>query len=181
MKLALLFTLLFSAQSFANSKLCALLSKEVSNTGELTQSPDQIIVGKSQRKMILLRKEKILKQYHVSLGTVPVGKKEKSGDGKTPEGSYFVESKNANSKFHLALQVSYPNAQDLANAQKLGVDPGGDIMIHGFPKDEAYNLLATGLHNTMANWTQGCVAVTNTEIEEIYPLVEEETPIQICP
>lgn len=180
-KLIVVFILIFSFQALANKKLCALLTVEGPTTGALEKDVDQIVIGKDQRKMLLLAKGKVLKQYHVSLGTSPVGKKDRSGDGKTPEGSYFVESKNPNSKFHLALRVSYPNAQDDETAKKLGLDPGGDIMIHGFPNDEAYNILANILHGTFANWTQGCVAVTNSEIEEIYPRVAEDTAIEICP
>ena len=104
-------------------------------------------------------------------------------DGRTPEGIYHVELKNAQSAYHKALRVSYPNERDKAFAKANGVNPGGDIMIHGFPSADTKDLQRYALSQThpQVNWTQGCVAVTDKEIEEIFSLVAVNTTIEICP
>lgn len=136
-----------------------------------------IAVNKSLRTMQLLdSKFKIYKTYNISLGSDPLGPKHQSGDGKTPEGRYVINSKNPNSKYHLSLGVSYPNSYDRRNAKAEGVNPGGDIMIHGIGE---YGWV--GAAHTLLDWTQGCIAVTNEEIEEIYSLVHEGTVIYIWP
>lgn len=152
-----------------------------SNSVKLNKAPDLIFIEKSQRRLTVFNKDQALKQYHVSLGYMPMGAKTAEGDGRTPEGAYTIEYKNPNSQFHLSLKISYPNALDIERARIFGVDPGGDIMIHGFPEEDFYLKVATFLHNKMANWTQGCVAVTNAEIEELYALVKVGTRVQICP
>ena len=120
--------------------------------------------------MELLRDGKILRTYHVALGGAPAGHKRQQGDQRTPEGHYTITYRNAQSRYHLSLRVSYPNAADRARASKRGVDPGGDIMIHGAtPPGYA------------GDWTEGCVAVTNAQIEEIWRLVPVGTPIRIDP
>ena len=138
---------------------------------------DSAAVFKSERKLALYSDGKEIKTYMVSLGKNPVGPKEKKGDKKTPEGSYILDSRIKNSKFHLAIHISYPNEQDKLNAKKLGVSPGGDIMLHGLPNKLEF------LENYYANtdWTDGCIAVSNEEIEEIWELVEDGTPITIYP
>jgi len=132
---------------------------------------DQIIVNKSRREMLLLRGSSILRSYRVVLGREPLGHKEREGDGRTPEGSYVIDRRNPKSRYYLSLHISYPNAEDQAHAAELGVDPGGDIMIHGQkdgqPREE--------------DWTQGCIAVTDAEMDEIWSLVSDGTPIQINP
>lgn len=136
---------------------------------------DSIVVFKSERKMILYYRNKPLKTYGISLGDSPVGHKEKEGDEKTPEGLYSISGRNPNSKYHLSLRISYPNEQDKLNAEKNGCSPGGDIMIHGLPN-------ATGFledYYTGNDWTDGCIAVTNEEIEEIWGAVKDGTPIFI--
>jgi murein L,D-transpeptidase YafK len=138
---------------------------------------DEIVVVKSQHKMQLLSHGTVVHEYTVALSTVPVGAKERSGDHKVPEGEYTVDSKNSASKFHLALHVSYPNAEDLARAKKMGVDPGGEIEIHGLSKEYAW---VGSLHRTY-DWTNGCIAVTNPEIEEIYKIVQVGTKVEIKP
>ena len=179
----LFLTLLLVFPFFASAEVssCRLLKKRATTTEALTTNPDLILIGKAERKLMLFSRGRALKQYHVSLGPNPVGTKIKSGDGKTPEGTYFVESKNPQSSFHLALRVSYPNKMDLVRAEKLNVDPGGDIMIHGFPNNVEYNQRATLNHNSSANWTEGCIGLTNSEIEEIFSRIVEDTPIVICP
>jgi murein L,D-transpeptidase YafK len=119
--------------------------------------------------MVLLRGESVLRTYRIALGREPVGPKRQEGDGRTPEGRYTIDYRNANSKFHLSLHISYPNGADVARARESGVDPGGDIMIHG---------LKDGVRME-GDWTQGCIAVTDEEMDEIWGLVGEGTAIWI--
>lgn len=134
------------------------------------QHADAIRVYKAARKMELLRDGRVIHSYRVHLGGVPAGPKREQGDQRTPEGEYAISYRNAASRFHLSLRVSYPNADDLRQARARGVDPGGDIMIHGgTPPGES------------RDWTEGCVAVTNAEIEEIWRLVPLGTPVRIDP
>jgi murein L,D-transpeptidase YafK len=136
-----------------------------------TLRADQIVVHKARREMLLLLGNSLLRSYRVALGREPVGHKEREGDGRTPEGRYTIDRRNPKSRYHLALRISYPNQADRARAAELGVDPGGDIMIHGL-KDGVVR---------EDDWTQGCIAVTNQEMEEIWALVPEGTPIRIEP
>ena len=138
---------------------------------------DKVVVIKSKRILMLLREGEILSAYRVALGKHPDGRKIKAGDKRTPEGNYVLDTRNRDSKFHLALHISYPNESDLMNAHKLGVTPGGDIMIHGLP-DQFRKL---GRLHRLSDWTNGCIAVTNREIEEIWRLVPDGTPIEIRP
>jgi murein L,D-transpeptidase YafK len=138
---------------------------------------DKIIVVKSTRTMTLLSGEKILKTYKVALGTVPVGPKHIEGDHKTPEGSYIIDAKNPQSQFHLSLHISYPSAADRQRAAKLGARPGGAIMIHGLARPFAY----LGPLHRQTDWTDGCIAVTNAEIEEIWKWVAVGTKVEIKP
>lgn len=131
-----------------------------------------IVVNKTARKMYLLNNEKVLKQYKIDLGFEPLGDKKIEGDGKTPEGQYFIDRRNPDSKFHLSLGISYPNATDLAEARRLGKSPGGDIFIHG---------KANLFRRKGPDWTWGCIAVTNREMEDVYAMVRNGTPIQINP
>lgn len=131
----------------------------------------QIQVHKADRKMYLLHNEKVLKKYNVSLGFTPEGHKQFEGDGKTPEGVYTITHRNPNSEFYLSLGVSYPNAQDRAFAAAQGKPPGGDIFIHGGPNRKV----------TKRDWTAGCVAVTDRQMETIYAMVKPGTPILILP
>ncbi|HEY6352634.1 MAG TPA: L,D-transpeptidase family protein [Candidatus Angelobacter sp.] len=138
---------------------------------------DQIVIVKSKRTMTLMHHSQALKTYRVALGTAPVGAKEKRGDHKTPEGNYVISGKNPHSQFHLALRISYPNTADRERARKLGVAPGGDIMIHGLMPRYAW----LGSRHRETDWTDGCVAVSNAEIEEIWKLVPVGTPVKIRP
>ncbi len=138
---------------------------------------DSVVVYKQQRKLVLLSKGKEVKTYRVALGGEPVGPKRQKGDHRTPEGSYVLDSRNANSHFYKAFHISYPNQQDIAAAKKLRVSPGGDIMLHGLPKEYAWVGKAHALHD----WTDGCIAVTNEEMDEIWKLVRVRTPIEIKP
>ena len=141
------------------------------------QHADKIIIEKSKRTLTLMHGKEALKTYKVTLGAEPVGPKDRQGDHKTPEGIYSVDGKNPNSVFHLALHLSYPNAADREHARKLGVSPGGDVEIHGLGARFGWVGSAHRLHD----WTDGCIAVTNEEIDEIYPLVDVGTPVEIKP
>lgn len=131
----------------------------------------QVQVHKSDRKMYLLHKDKVLKSHDIALGFAPDGHKQFEGDGKTPEGLYYISHKNPDSNFHLSLRVSYPNEADIAFAEAAGKSPGGDIFIHGGPRRKV----------SRRDWTEGCVAVTDREMEVIYSMVEPGTPIYILP
>ena len=138
---------------------------------------DAILIEKSARKMSLWRQGEAVGTYRVALGFEPVGPKTRRGDGRTPEGHYVIDSRNPNSAFHLALHISYPNATDRKRAAQAGVDPGGDIMIHGLKN--GFGRL--GAAHRLFDWTLGCVAVTDDEIEEIWSLVADGTPVEIRP
>jgi murein L,D-transpeptidase YafK len=138
---------------------------------------DKILIVKSSRTMTLFSGERILRTYKVALGTVPRGPKRIEGDHKTPEGIYTIDAKNPQSRFHLSLHISYPSGADREQAHKLGARPGGAIMIHGLEKQFAY----LGALHRQTDWTDGCVAVTNAEIEEIWTLVPVGTRVEIRP
>jgi murein L,D-transpeptidase YafK len=146
------------------------------NAGGAEQA-DRVVIIKSQRTLTLYRQGQVLKTYKVALGSHPVGPKAQQGDHRTPEGVYTIDSRNPRSQFHLSLHVSYPNAEDRARAKKLRVSPGGDIFIHGLPP--AYSYLGP-LHRKW-DWTLGCVAVTDQEIEEIWSMVPIGTTVEIKP
>ena len=130
-----------------------------------------VVVNKEARRMYLLHNDTVLKNYDIDLGFAPSGDKQVEGDGKTPEGLYFIDRRNPNSKFYLSLGISYPNAKDVAEARRLGQRPGGDIFIHGKPNPFKRD----------TDWTWGCIAVTNKEMEDVYAMVQNGTPIQINP
>ncbi|WP_244499659.1 L,D-transpeptidase family protein [Tardiphaga robiniae] len=136
-----------------------------------------IVVDKQTRRITLLRNGEALKSYEMSLGGNPVGHKQQEGDSRTPEGNYAVDSKNPRSRFHLAMHLSYPNASDLDGARRRGVSAGGDIMIHGLPNGLGW---LSDWH-LRRDWTDGCIAVTNAEIEEIWAMVDIGTGVQIKP
>lgn len=141
------------------------------------QTADRIVVVKSARTLTLFRHGKVLKTYQVALGTHPIGGKTREGDGKTPEGAYTISARNVHSQFHRSLRISYPNADDRERAKKLGVRPGGDIFIHGLPPQWAW----LGAAHRERDWTLGCIAVTNSEIDEIWASVPTGTPVEIRP
>jgi murein L,D-transpeptidase YafK len=138
---------------------------------------DRIVILKSARTLNLMSGGKVVKSYKVALGAAPTGAKQQQGDHKTPEGIYAVQAKIPSSQFHRALLISYPNAADRERARKMGVKPGGSVEIHGI--GAKYGWL--GAAHREYDWTDGCVAVTNEEIDEIYPLVAVGTLIEIRP
>jgi murein L,D-transpeptidase YafK len=141
------------------------------------QKADRIVVHKKARTMEMMHAGQVLKSYKIALGGEPVGAKTRQGDHRTPEGVYFIDHRNAQSKFHRSLHISYPNAADRERARKLGVSPGGDVFIHGLPNGYGF----VGSAHRARDWTDGCVAVTDQEIEEIWKLVDNGTSIEILP
>lgn len=138
---------------------------------------DKVLVVKSKRVLVLMSEGEILRTYKIALGGRPVGHKLQKGDQRTPEGTYILDFRNPHSKYHLSIHISYPNHLDRENAQRRGAEPGGDIMIHGLPED----LGNVGKLHRAVDWTKGCIAVTNKEMEEIWRLVPDGTPIEIKP
>lgn len=131
-----------------------------------------VVVNKGARNMYLMHKGRVLEEYHIKLGFAPTGHKEIEGDGKTPEGIYWIDRRNPNSRFHLSLGISYPNARDRQRAKAMGKSPGGEIFIHGqrIPSKKDTD-----------DWTWGCISVTNKQMEQIYAMVGDGTPIQLNP
>ena len=136
----------------------------------------QVVVNKSDRMMYLISGKTVLKSYKIGLGNQPNGAKQFEGDGKTPEGIYFVDRFNPRSAYHLSVGVSYPNTQDTARALSAGLKPGGDIFIHGRGREGAAALAAKKI-----DWTAGCIAVEDAEIEEIFAMVQGGVPVVINP
>ena len=145
---------------------------------EITRYPSatRVVVYKAARRLDLMRGEDVLRSFHVSLGLVPEGHKERAGDFRTPEGRYFLTRRNPRSDYFLSIQVSYPNNRDTRIAKANGRDPGGAIMIHGMP-----NQLRREPDYYRRDWTDGCIAVTNSDMVEIWLLTNNNTPIDILP
>lgn len=157
--------------------LVSILTSQVCFARVEPLKADYIVIEKEKRLMKLLHNGQEIRTYQIALGRNPLGPKVKEGDMRTPEGRYLIDFKKKQSKFHLALHVSYPSYQDKIRAKKLGVDPGRDIMIHGLKKGFEW----LGSLHTKWDWTAGCIAVTNSEIEEIWKLVHSGTGVEIRP
>lgn len=134
-----------------------------------------IVINKGVRKLYLMHNDEILREYKVDLGFAPLGHKKFEGDGKTPEGTYSIDRRNPNSRYHLSVGISYPNTQDRVQARAQGKQPGGDIFIHGQPNNPKERKRASRVDD----WTAGCIAVSNEEIEEIYAMVQTGTTIAL--
>jgi murein L,D-transpeptidase YafK len=132
----------------------------------------RIVVMKGQRQMYLMHNDEVLKAYEIDLGFAPAGPKQVRGDGKTPEGAYYIDRRNPRSEFHLSLGISYPNEADVARAKTLGMEPGGDIFIHGARRKK---------DPKGPDWTAGCISVSNREMEDVYAMVRQGTQIDIFP
>jgi len=170
------------AIGFALAALATLASPSLYERAVFSPLPedaqvDRIVVRKALRQLTVYRASAPLKTYRVALGAEPLGPKQFEGDRRTPEGSYTVDSRLPDSRFHMALHVSYPGAGETAAATAAGRDPGGAIMIHGLRN--GFGLV--GPLHTARDWTAGCVAVTNKEIEELWRVVPDGTPIEIQP
>jgi murein L,D-transpeptidase YafK len=137
---------------------------------------DKVVVVKNEKLLLLLRKGEVLKSYKVSIGRNP-GRRVRRGDNRTPEGLYVIDRRNSSSSYYKALHISYPNASDVRIARELGVSPGGEVLIHGLPS----GFEDLGASHADINWTSGCIAVSNEEIDEIWQLVADGTPVTIIP
>jgi murein L,D-transpeptidase YafK len=144
---------------------------------ETMPTADRVVVYKNDRKMLLMRGDSILRTYKVALGLNPIGHKERSGDFRTPEGRYMLTRRNPRSDFFLSIQVSYPNETDIKKARRNGWDTGGSIMVHGLPNQ----LKHTPKYYESRDWTDGCIAVSNSDMLEIWLLTANNTPIEILP
>lgn len=138
---------------------------------------DRVVVLKAERQLLLLDRQAVLRRYPIALGGAPRGHKRREGDERTPEGLYQLDARNPRSAFHLSLHVSYPDAEDRRRAAQEGIDPGGMIMVHGLPNRLGF----LGRLHRLVDWTDGCIAVTNPEMEQIWKAVEDGTPIEIRP
>jgi len=165
--LLLIPTLLAAQDKPAPIKLASLVPVKI----------DTILVEKQKHLMTVFYKNKPLKSYRIALGFSPNGHKLHEGDGRTPEGVYYIQAKNPFSKFHLSLKLSYPSPQDQQKANLQGIKPGGNIMIHGL----AQHMKDKGKWHAMRDWTLGCIAVTNEEIEEIFQHAQVGTKVEIIP
>jgi murein L,D-transpeptidase YafK len=138
---------------------------------------DEVLVRKSERRLYLMRHGEVLRSYRVALGLVPEGPKERSGDFRTPEGRYQLTRRNSRSDYFLSIQVSYPNAEDLRRAQRDHVNPGGSIMIHGLPNYQRH----PPDYYAASDWTDGCIGMSNSDMVELWLMVQDNTPIEIRP
>jgi tetratricopeptide (TPR) repeat protein len=142
-----------------------------------TEPADKVLIEKKERRLTLLSKGEVIKTYKIALGGNPVGPKERQGDNKTPEGTYIIDSRNRNSDYHLSLHISYPSEKDKMRAKELNVPSGGDIMIHGIKNGLSW----VGTFQAEVDWTKGCIALTDEEMEEIDKLVPNGTIVEIRP
>jgi len=154
-----------------------LLLLIIAHSALAQQKADLVVVDKSKSRLYLEHAGKIIKSYHIALGRHPKGHKQQEGDGRTPEGHYVLDAKKADSAFYKAIHISYPNEFDLSSAAQRGVSPGGAVMIHG--QKNGYGQLARVTQRS--NWTNGCIAVTDQEMDEIWAAVDSGTPIEIRP
>lgn len=138
---------------------------------------DKVLVTKGDRRLYLLRADKVIRVYRIALGWNPSGPKLREGDGRTPEGLYWLDRRNPNSAFYRSIHISYPTPADLERARERRVSPGGDIMIHGLSEERR----RLGRNHVRQDWTWGCIAVTDREMDEIWALVDDGTPIEILP
>ena len=142
-----------------------------------SQLADRVVVLKASRKMVVMRSDRVLKIFRIALGRYPKGHKTREGDGKTPEGIYTLDYKLKDSAFFRAIHISYPNREDVARAEINGFKPGGRIMIHGLPN----NMSADDVGHPYLDWTQGCIAVTNYEMLQLWRMIKAGIPIEIHP
>ena len=141
------------------------------------EKADRVLVLKAKRKLYLLKDGQTLREMDIALGLAPVGHKHQSGDFRTPEGVYYLDAKNPDSDYFLSIHVSYPNEKDRVRAEALGVDPGGAIMIHGLPNEPKRDERSY----VGWDWTDGCIAVSNSDMLDIWLMTGESTPIEIRP
>jgi len=157
--------------------LCSIAYTLMAQQAQPLQKADSILILKKDHLLELLAGGRVIRTYKVALGSGGLAPKEREGDGRTPEGHYLIDARNSASAYHRALHISYPNAEDRQRAAKLGVSPGGAVMIHGLPNGKGF----IGPAHRLYDWTLGCVAVTDDEIDEIWNLVPVGTPVEIRP
>ena len=165
------------ATGLAGTALAGALGHVAPVLAAVPRKADRIVVAKGERRLYLIAGGRVTHSYRIALGSRPRGTKLYQGDGRTPEGTYAISAFNANSRFYRSLRVSYPNAHDLALAHALGQSAGGDIMVHGLAPERR----SFGAQHWRFDWTNGCIAVTDEEIDEIWQRVEIGTPIEIRP
>ncbi len=181
--------ILFASDGFAEFNASSLVitstapgkTESPSSETELNQSlvpVDYVLVKKGERKLFLYAGPDLVKSYNIALGKQPVGQKQKEGDSRTPEGLYTLDWRNPNSKFYRSIHVSYPNISQKRSAKEAGIDPGGEIMIHGQPNDWSERIRLTFADK---DWTEGCIALENQDMIEVWDLVKDGTPIEIKP
>jgi murein L,D-transpeptidase YafK len=158
-------------------KILILLFIQIPSLAYGIEKADSVLVMKSESKLYLIKNGKVIKKYHASFGANPKGHKQQEGDERTPEGKYILDYKNANSTFYKSIHISYPNKQDRMQAKEKGINPGGAIMIHG--QKNGFGWLYFILR--FFNWTDGCIAVSNRAMDEIWKAVDIGTPIEIKP
>ncbi len=141
------------------------------------EQADYLLIIKSERKLYLLKEGEVLRSFKIALGLIPSGPKRREGDFKTPEGIYHLDARNSSSDFFLSIQISYPDAADVTRARAAAVDPGGQIMIHGQPNEPKYS---ESRYQTW-DWTDGCIAVSNSDMVDIWLMTDAATPIEIRP
>ena len=161
-------TFLGSALAVASLGGCSLTPRVLRYDGPPVTS---VVVNKAARQMYLLSGSSVIRDFRVDLGFSPIGPKRMEGDGRTPEGVYFVDRRNPRSQYYLSVGINYPNAEDVARAAALGRPPGGDIFFHGTPADKRRG----------TDWTAGCMAVSNREMEELYAMLRNGTPVFLNP
>lgn len=157
------------------SFVCGAAAEERVAVPAPTQA-DYVLVDKSDRKLYLYKAGRVLREIDIFLGQMPNGPKQREGDFRTPEGKYVLDARNVNSDFFLSIHISYPNEADRARARAAGVDPGGQIMIHGLPNEPKFDL-----RRYQTDWTDGCIAVSNSDMVDIWLMTRDSTPIEIRP
>ena len=138
---------------------------------------DEVIIEKGNRKLHLMKNGRAFRTFEIALGIAPVGDKEQEGDFKTPEGRYLLDGRNRDSDYFLSIHISYPNSEDRRDAAAKGVDPGGQIMIHGQPNEPSYS----AAYYATTDWTNGCIAVSNSDMIDIWLMTPDDVPIEIRP
>ena len=154
--------------------ICGLSFAQSANRGP---HADRVVVLKGQRILQLVSEGAVIKTYKVALGGDPVGPKTRQGDHKTPEGAYVLDFRNVHSQFYKSIHISYPSEHDRAEARRHHVSPGGDVFVHGLPNGYEW----IGARHRLKDWTDGCIALTDEEIDEIWIAVPDGTPIEIHP
>lgn len=157
--------------------ICVFLTLGLARAADKPLHADRVVVLKKEHTLQLWNQGKIVKSYKVALGGDPVGPKTRQGDHKTPEGTYVLDSRNAHSQFYKSIHISYPSARDREVAHRNALAPGGDVFVHGLPNGYGW----IGASHRLKDWTDGCIAVTNDEMDEIWQAVANGTPIEIRP